>query len=108
MKLSDCKSLDDIKRFREDAGSTGYMWIINKDGFTEILFPTEYHIILNYSCDRFIWQDNKGKDRYEDLFNNKKEVEKIGYLKRLRWAQEVSAKAKAELDWLLANPPEDK
>ena len=107
MKLADCKSLDDIKRFREGAGLAGWMWTVSKDGFTETQFPTEYHIILNYSGDKFIWEDSKGNDRYEDLYNNKKEAEKIAYLKRVRLAREESERAKEKLDWLLARPPKD-
>ena len=107
MKLSDCRSLDDIKRFREGSGEGHWMWYISKEGFVFSLFPTEYHIVLDYSCDQFIWRDNKGNDRYEDMYNNKKEPEQIAYLKRVRLAQEASDKAKEALDWLLANPPED-
>jgi hypothetical protein len=107
MKLADCKSLDDLKRFKEDAGDSGWMWIVSKDGFPERQFPTEYHIVLSYSGDKFIWQDDKGNTGYEDLYNNKKEAEKIAYLKRVRLAREESDKAKEHLDWLLANPPKD-
>ena len=107
MKLSECKSLDDLKHFKEGAGESGWMQIIGEYGFPETLFPTEYHIVLSYSGDKFIWQDAKGNDRYEDLYNNKKEAEKIAYLKRVQRAREASDKAKEELDWLLANPPKD-
>lgn len=108
MKLSDCNSLDDLKRFMEGAGKYGCMWTIDKNGWVTKLFPTEYHIILNYSCDKFIWEDVKKNDRYEDLYNNVGEAEKIAYLKRVQRAQEASDKAREELDWLLANPPKDK
>lgn len=107
MKLSECKSLEDIKRFKEGTGSMGRVWIVDKNGFVVTLLQTEYRIILDYSCDSFIWRDEKQNNRYEDLFNNRQEAEKTAYLKRVRLAQEMSDKAKEHLDWLLANPPED-
>jgi hypothetical protein len=107
MRLSDCKSLDDLKRFKEGAGESGRMWTVDKNDFAETLFPTEYHIVLSYSGDKFIWEDDKGNDRYEDLYNNRKEAEKTAYLKSVQMAKEASDKAKERLDWLLANPPKD-
>ncbi len=105
MKLADCRSLDDLRRFREGAGESGWMWSISKGGFPERKFPTEYRIVLNYPYDKFTWQDDEGSDRCEDLYNNKKEAEQIAYLKRVQLAQEASDKAREHLDWLLANPP---
>jgi hypothetical protein len=110
MKLSECRSLDDIKRFRDALDGTaqsGWAWYITKEGFVMTLLPTEWHIILTVVYDKFIWRDNKGESRYEDLYNSEHEAKKVAYLEGVKRARERVDKTKEELDWLLANPPKD-